>query len=81
VAIFGRPTYQEALALSLTIVSCAGQSSDEQLAPAETPPERVTQIPLPSRSGDPYDVAVADEAVWVTSNAGLYRIDLATAKP
>jgi streptogramin lyase len=74
-----RPRYQEALALSLTIVSCAGQSSDGQLAPSETQAERVTQIPL-AGGGDPYDVALADEAVWVTSDAGLYRIDLATSE-
>jgi DNA-binding beta-propeller fold protein YncE len=79
VAIFQRPRYQGALALSLTIVSCAGQSSDGRLAPAETQAERVTHIPL-AGGGDPYDVALADEAVWVTSDAGLYRIDLATSE-
>lgn len=79
VAIFHRPRDQEALALSLTIVSCAGQSSDGQLAPSETQAERVTQIPL-AGGGDPYDVTLADEAVWVTSDAGLYRIDLATSE-
>lgn len=74
----GRGT-KKALALSLTIVACAGQSSDGQLAPSETQAERVTQIPL-AGGGDPYDVALADEAVWVTSDAGLYRIDLATSE-
>jgi len=79
VAIIDRPGYYVPLAFSLTLVSCSSQSSDGQPTPSETQAERVTQIPLPG-GGDPYDVAVADEAVWVTSDAGLYRIDLATSE-
>jgi streptogramin lyase len=39
----------------------------------------ITQIPLPG-SGYIYDVAVAEGVVWVTSHAGLFRIDPATAE-
>jgi streptogramin lyase len=79
VAILDRRGYQVALTFSLTLISCASQSSYGQPTPSETQAERVTQIPLPG-GGDPYDVAVADEAVWVTSDAGLYRIDLVTSE-
>jgi Tol biopolymer transport system component len=37
------------------------------------------EIPLPG-GGDPFDVDVIDGAVWVTSNTGLYRVDLATSE-
>lgn len=44
----------------------------------EEPAERITQIRLPD-SGYIYDVTVAEGAVWVTSDAGLFRIDSATS--
>jgi hypothetical protein len=66
-----------ALAILLSLSSCAVQQPAEQPARSETQPEEVTQVALPG-SGYVYDVAVADGAVWVTSHAGLYRIDLAT---
>ena len=50
--------------------------SSIQPTASATPPGKVTQIPL-SGSGYVHDVAVAGGAVWVTSRAGLYRIDLA----
>jgi hypothetical protein len=75
------------LASLVLIVSCAGQRSGsnpapaqgpvETPAPSQSPVERVTETPLPG-SGYIYDVAVGDDAVWVTSHAGLYRIDLPT---
>lgn len=66
-----------ALAVALLLVSCARQPATLQPASSETEPERITQIPLVG-SGYVYDVAVGEGAVWVTSHAGLYRIDPAT---
>jgi hypothetical protein len=74
------------LALLVLIVSCARQPSGSEPAssqpvgtpaPSQGPVQQVTETPLPG-SGYIYDVAVGDDAVWVTSNAGLYRIDLPT---
>lgn len=66
-----------ALAVALLLVSCARQPATLQPASSETEPERITQISLLG-SGYVYDVAVGEGAVWVTSHAGLYRIDPAT---
>ncbi len=66
-----------ALAVALLVVSCARQRATLQPAASETKPERITQIPLPG-SGYVYDVAVGEGAIWVTSHAGLYRIDPVT---
>ena len=77
VTVVGRHRWRTALAFSLALVSCAGQPSVIEPTRAEAPREQVTQIPLPG-SGDVFDVAVAEGAVWVTTHAGLYRIDLAT---
>lgn len=75
--IGGRSWGIAALVISLPLTSCAVQRPAARSARSETQPEEVTQIPLPG-SGYVYDVAVADGAVWVTSHAGLYRIDPAT---
>jgi streptogramin lyase len=66
-----------ALAAALLVASCARQPATLHPASSETEPERITQIPLLG-SGYVYDVAVGEGAVWVTSHAGLYRIDPAT---
>jgi ligand-binding sensor domain-containing protein len=77
VRFVARRGWLTALALTLLTVSCAEQPSNHRAAPSETQPQRVTQIPL-SGSGYVYDVAIAQGAAWVTSHAGLYRIDPAT---
>jgi hypothetical protein len=75
--IGGRSWGIAALVISLPLTSCAVQRPAGQSARSDTQPEEVTQVPLPG-SGYVYDVAVADGAVWVTSHAGLYKVDLAT---
>lgn len=77
--LVGRRLWQAALPLFFSVTACAGQPSAVQPVRSETPPARVTQIPLPG-SGYVHDVAIAAGAVWVTSSAGLYRIDLATTE-
>jgi streptogramin lyase len=66
-------------ALSSLVASCAQQPPAFAPAAAEERVERITQIPLPG-SGYIYDVAVADGAVWVTSQAGLLRVDPVTSE-
>ena len=66
-----------ALAISLPLISCAVQRPAAQPPRSGTRSDEVTQITLPG-SGYVHDVAVADRAVWVTSHAGLYKIDLPT---
>src|SRR5687767_9359172 len=67
------------LALALCVlVACTQRPSASELASPQEHAERsITQIPLPG-SGYIYDVAVAEGAVWVTSHAGLFRIDPVT---
>jgi streptogramin lyase len=66
-------------ALSSLVASYAQQPPAFAPAAAEERVERITQIPLPG-SGYIYDVAVADGAVWVTSQAGLLRVDPVTSE-
>jgi streptogramin lyase len=67
------------MALPVLIASCTQKPSiPEEASPGEQP-ERITRIALPG-SGYIYDVAVSEGAVWVTSHAGLYRIDPATSE-
>ncbi len=67
------------MALALVVASCAEKPSAPGPASPEEQPERITQIQLPG-SGYIYDVAIAEGAVWVTSQAGLFRIDPATGE-
>lgn len=64
-----------ALAL-LSLTSCADQRPVVQEGRSEAQ-SKVTRVALPG-AGYVYDVAVAHGAVWVTSHAGLWRIDLVT---
>jgi sugar lactone lactonase YvrE len=79
VSFVARRGWLALLALPLFAISCAGQPSTHRTAPSEAQPQRVTKIPLPG-SGYVYDVAVAEGTVWVTTHAGLYRIDPATSE-
>ena len=67
------------LALSLLLTSCAQQPPAFKPASPEEQVDRMTEIPLPG-SGYIYDLAVAEGAVWVTSHAGLFRIDPVTSE-
>ena len=68
------------VAISLALVSCASEPSPTSPAPSEILSDRTTQVlPLPE-SGDIWDVAVSQDAVWVTSQRGLFRIDIATSE-
>jgi streptogramin lyase len=62
-----------AITAALLVVSCAEPAPHQSVRPAARP-ERVTTIPLPG-SGYVFDVAISEEAAWVTSHAGLYRVD------
>jgi streptogramin lyase len=73
VRIKGR-RWPTALAVAVLVLSCARQPATIPPGSSETEPERITQIPLLG-SGYVYDVAVGEGVVWVTSHAGLYRID------
>jgi hypothetical protein len=78
VGVIGRRSWGiSALAISLLLASCAVRRPTVEPARSGTRPEEVTQIALPG-SGYVYDAAVAAGAVWVTTHAGLYKIDLAT---
>jgi streptogramin lyase len=61
------------------LVACTQRPSASEIASPQEHAERITQIPLPG-SGYIYDVAVAEGAVWVTSHAGLFRIDPVTSE-
>jgi streptogramin lyase len=78
--VVGRGGLRLTVAISLTLVSCASEPSPTSRAPSETLSDRTTQVlPLPE-SGDIWDVAVSEDAVWVTSQRGLFRIDIATSE-
>jgi hypothetical protein len=80
VGITGERSWEPvALIISLLLTSCAVQRPAAQTARSETQPEEVTQVTLP-RSGYVYDVAVADRAAWVTTESGLFRVDLVTTE-
>jgi hypothetical protein len=70
----GRARWWLGLVLSFLVASCAEPPPASEPASAGGQAERITQIPLPG-SGYIYDVAVVEGAVWVTSHAGLFRID------
>src|SRR5919109_469049 len=64
------------VALCLLVACTPGPSASEPESPQE-PPDRITQIPLP-RTGYIYDVANAEDAVWVSAVSDLVRVDPAT---
>jgi streptogramin lyase len=78
VRIVGRRGLRLAVAISLTLVSCASEPTSP--APSETLSDRTKQVLTLPESGDIWDVAVSEDAVWVTSQKGLFRIDVATSE-
>jgi hypothetical protein len=66
-----------ALALCILVACTQRPSAPGLVSPQEHAEHSITQIPLPG-SGYIYDVAVTEGAVWVTSHAGLFRIDPVT---
>lgn len=79
VGIVGRGGLRLTVAVALALVSCADEPPPMSPALSETLSERITQVALPE-SGDIWDVAVGEDAVWVTSQRGLFRVDLATSE-
>jgi streptogramin lyase len=69
-----------AMALCL-VVACTHTEGTTAPGPGSAEPQsdRITQIPLPE-SGYVYDVAVTEGDVWVTSHAGLFRVDPASVE-
>jgi len=69
------------LAVAVMVAACTQSEPTTTPGPGSVEPksDRVTQIPLP-RSGYVYDAAVTEGAVWVTSRAGLFRVDLANVE-
>jgi len=63
------------------VVACPHNERTTTPGPGSAEPksDRITQIPLPE-SGYVYDVAVTEGDVWVTSHAGLFRVDPASVE-
>jgi streptogramin lyase len=66
-----------AFAVALTVASCVQEPSSSDPSIGDSARAHPTHISLEG-SGYVYDVAVADGAIWVTSHAGLYRVDPVT---
>lgn len=78
VGVISRHGLRPAVAVSIALASCAGQPLPTSPAPSDSHSDQITRIPL-QNGGDIWDVAVGEEAVWVTTQRGLFRIDLASS--